>query len=369
METLESFVLNYTKPLNRALLHVAFWLLFFGFTFYYNAILPDAFSVTPAKYLGAIRSTVSVMVIFYPLLYVVLPGLLLIKKYALGALAILLLIILYTLVDYALEMLMYDRCHSCLAALQRTLPAYYQFLQSGTGTVVGSRIASLAILYQLLAFLAVPTGIKLGIAYFQQRIQTLHLQQQNLQLEFNFLKAQVNPHFLFNTLNNLYGLVLQDHKQQSAETIARLSDFMRYTLYECNGEKNPVRREIGLLQDYIALEKLRLGDVLINFAIDVDQPAYTLPPLLFLPLVENAFKYVSTGNPENWNTMRLRISKNVLYFDSLNTYDETAPDPKEGGIGIANFSRRLAHYFPGQAVHTINRKNGVYKVSVTITNL
>lgn len=382
---------SYSGKIARIVLHVGFWLFFFAFSCYYNAMSPDAFQGTPAKYLSAMRSTLSAMLIYYPLMYLIFPGFLLRKKYLLFAIGLVCCVVLYTFIDYALEWYLYKSCTSCSLILKQTLPDYFAFLQTGPWTVVTSRLLSLAIIYQFLAFISLPVGIRLGRIFYAQSIRTLRLQKDNLQLqkdklqlerdnlqlEFDFLKSQVNPHFLFNTLNNLYGLILQDRKEDSAESVARLSDFMRYTLYNCNGNKNSLNMELKLLQDYVLLEQLRLNHALVNFTYDIDDGPYELPPLLFLPLVENAFKFCSQREG-GWVTLKITLKKSHFVFRISNSTDTTEHELKrqsdtrtshKAGIGTINFVKRMEYFYSGIYSYEVRQDESEFIVEVEIEKL
>jgi LytS/YehU family sensor histidine kinase len=122
----------------------------------------------------------------------------------------------------------------------------------------------------------------------KQATQQLLIEKQVAEL--NYLKSQTNPHFLFNTLNNIYSLA-RDKSDLAPESILRLSKILRFMLYETSGKYIPIEQEIKIISDYIALEKLRYDDsLLINFNYDIEDMKQAMPPLLLIPLVENAFK-------------------------------------------------------------------------------
>lgn len=341
----------------RIILHLCFWLCYFAGLCYLNSIaLEHAFDSRTSAWMNC-RNIMTTAMVYYLLVYVIWRHLWVNKKYALSILSIVLLVIGYTIVDYYSEQLAWASCKSCLEMQRIRQPNYYQYLHLSSFGIIASRLASMGILYQLSIYLSFPLVIKIGMEYIRQRTRTLQLRNENIQLEFNFLKSQVNPHFLFNTLNNIYALILQDKKTQSAETVARLANFMRYTLYESSGHISPVTKEIALLKDYIALEKIRLNHTTVNFTYDIDQEFYTLPPLLFIPVVENAFKFcVESKDSDSWVFINLDIKDGLLQFNLSNTYDPTPGLPRQGGIGLQNLQKRLEHYYPGDR-HQITTDN------------
>lgn len=329
------------------LLHLTLWGFYFGAILYLDSISFNSSRGT-AILLTPLRYTIGTIFSFYILFYWIWPYFLSKKKYWIGALLIVALIILYAVLDHLLERLIIYNCDVCMAEMKASRNGYYGLFQRGALNVVLVRLITFGIVYQWFVFLAFPVVIKVFFELLDQRVNTLKLQRENVQLEFNFLKAQVNPHFLFNTLNNIYALILSDKKEQSAETVSRLATFMRYTLYETNTERSPVVKELDLLKAYISLEQIRLNDVTVNCTISTDHTRYLLPPLLFIPAVENAFKYCSvnvTGNA--FIFLRFEIEANELLFRITNTYDsEKMDNSTHGGIGLENLQRRLQHYYP-----------------------
>jgi len=196
------------------------------------------------------------------------------------------------------------------------------------------------------------------------------LEKQNLQLELSFLKSQVNPHFLFNTLNNIQSYIVQNEKLKSIELIGRLSEFMRFSLYECNEEFIDLDKEIAMLYDYIELEKVRCEDRLkISFAATGDFNGYQIPPLLLMTFVENAFKHGSDGHSDqSYIKISISLDINKLHLHAENTFSESKLiDPKSGGIGIQNVKRRLKHYFGNQHTLQINTVQDIFKVDLHLS--
>ena len=171
--------------------------------------------------------------------------------------------------------------------------------------------------------------------------QQLRIEKQ--EAELNYLKSQTNPHFLFNTLNNIYSLA-RDKSELAPESILRLSKLLRYMLYETSGAYIAIEQEIKIITDYIALEKLRYDESLrINFNHDVEEMKQALPPLLLIPLVENAFKHgVSETRGEPFVDIHLSVRNRQLNFIVKNSTDgfQGQPDVKEN-IGLSNLRRQL----------------------------
>jgi two-component system LytT family sensor kinase len=175
----------------------------------------------------------------------------------------------------------------------------------------------------------------------KQATQQLRIEKQAAEL--NYLKSQTNPHFLFNTLNNIYSLA-RDKSDLAPESILRLSKILRFMLYETGGEYIAIEQELKIISDYISLEKLRYDESLrINFNHDIEDMKQALPPLLLIPLVENAFKHgVSETRNQPFVDIHLSVNKRQLAFVVKNSAEEF---PGEGSvkenIGLANLRRQL----------------------------
>ena len=175
--------------------------------------------------------------------------------------------------------------------------------------------------------------------------QQLRIEKQ--EAELNYLKSQTNPHFLFNTLNNIYSLA-KDKSNLAPESILRLSKILRFMLYETSGAYITVEQELKIMNDYIALEKLRYDDSLrIGFNYNVEDMKQTLPPLLLIPLVENAFKHgVSETRNQPFIEIQLSINKKELIFVVKNSTDElTKEESVKENIGLSNLRRQLELLF------------------------
>lgn len=171
-----------------------------------------------------------------------------------------------------------------------------------------------------------------------------------LQAELNFLKGQIHPHFLFNTLNNLYALTLAQ-SADAPKTVLGLSNILRYMLYECNSESVPLKRDVEILQSYVTLEKIRYeGRLELNVDISGHILSQRIAPLLMLPLVENAFKHgTSETLDEAWINIDLNVNGNNLKFKISNSKPESKPGDTEnhfGHIGLSNVRKRLTLLYP-----------------------
>jgi sensor histidine kinase YesM len=175
----------------------------------------------------------------------------------------------------------------------------------------------------------------------RQAAQQLRIEKQ--QAELNYLKSQTNPHFLFNTLNNIYSLA-RDKSDQAPESILRLSKLLRYMLYETSGDYIAIEQELKMISDYIALEKLRYDETLrINFNYDVEDLRQALPPLLLIPLVENAFKHgVSETRGRPSVDIHLSVkNRRLVYVVKNSTEEASSQQGVKENIGLSNLRRQL----------------------------
>lgn len=199
----------------------------------------------------------------------------------------------------------------------------------------------------------------------KQAAQQLKIEKQ--QAELNYLKSQTNPHFLFNTLNNIYSLA-RDKSDLAPESILRLSKILRFMLYETNGEYIAIEQELKIISDYIALEKLRYDESLhINFNHDVEDMKQALPPLLLIPLVENAFKHgVSETRNRPFVDIHLSVRKRQLSFVVKNSTEDFSSDKTvKENIGLSNLRRQLELLYTDYNL-SVQQEDSVFRTTLKI---
>ncbi len=191
------------------------------------------------------------------------------------------------------------------------------------------------------------TAIKITLDFLSASKRAARLEKEQLQTELRFLRSQISPHFFFNTLNNIYSLSLEQSKKAS-ETVLKLSELMRYLLYETKDNKQPLEKEILCIQNYLDLERIRYGEqVKINMDVTGEIQGKKIPPMLFIPFIENAFKHGASKNiGEVCISIKLRVEGEDIYFKVINTLPDKRMDKKSkkdsGGIGIENVKKRLS---------------------------
>ena len=196
------------------------------------------------------------------------------------------------------------------------------------------------------------------------------MENERLTAELNFLKAQINPHFLFNTLNNLYYLAYTQ-SSNTTEVIAKLSQMMRYMIYDSNYPLVPLSKEIEYMENYISLERLRLNDEIpIKFVREGgNSQEFLIAPLIFITFLENAFKHgVSNNHPKAWVNISIRIQgKECVYKVQNSKLPFTKPEAEEkSGIGLQNVKRRLELSYPGKHRLTVENLQDSYSVQLNI---
>ena len=187
--------------------------------------------------------------------------------------------------------------------------------------------------------------------WFEFEARKKEIENEKLTAELNFLKEQINPHFLFNTLNNLYYLAFTQ-SPNTTEVIAKLSQMMRYMIYDSNYPLVPLSKEIEYMQNYISLERLRLNDSIpIQLEIQGNPENVLIAPLIFITFLENAFKHgVSNNNPKAWVNVSIRLEGDECIYKVENSKVLSAPKGMEerSGIGLQNVKRRLELSYPGK---------------------
>lgn len=225
-------------------------------------------------------------------------------------------------------------------------------------TITGiTDMAIIAVLFVTFSFL--------GSLYRKDQLNK-RLEKEKLETELNFLKSQTSPHFLFNALNSIYVLIDLDQKKARG-TLLKFSSLLRYQLYECNNSVF-LSKELEFLENYIELEKIRKKNLEVVYNRPKELPAFEIMPFLLLPLVENAFKHVSSNNNFK-NFIRINITANELqmHAEVLNSYEEIIPgDENVGGIGLQNIERRLQLLYPGKHKFTIEKDKEVFTAKLTI---
>lgn len=215
--------------------------------------------------------------------------------------------------------------------------------------------------------------MRFAVDWFEFEARRKNVENEKLIAELNFLKAQINPHFLFNTLNNLYYLAYTQ-SSKTTEVIAKLSQMMRYMIYDSNHPLVPLSKEIEYMENYISLERLRLNEKIpIELKVEGGDPSdYLIAPLIFITFLENAFKHgVSNSDSKAWISVSISLKDNECVYRVENSKIPFAKAEAEhkSGIGLQNVKRRLELSYPGKHSLTVNDLSDSYTVELNIKRL
>ena len=228
-------------------------------------------------------------------------------------------------------------------------------------------------------YLLLETNFMVGIAFaikvvkkwFDQQQEKHDMEKRNLETELNLLKAQLHPHFLFNTMNNLYALSIEESTKTS-ESIARISDLLRSVLYECNEAEISLEKEIKLIENYIDLEKMRYGDRLhLQFNVTGPVEEMKIAPMLLFTFIENCFKHGSRNDAQTpYININLNASGKEMVFTAENSKPvhakENDPNLSSGGIGLTNVKKRLEIIYGDNYHLNITDEERTFKVQLEI---
>jgi sensor histidine kinase YesM len=217
----------------------------------------------------------------------------------------------------------------------------------------------------VLFYFAFAGALYLSKQWYVQRELLQQIQLEKLNSELEYLKAQMNPHFLFNSINTIF-FQIDKHNQGARETLGKFSDMLRYQLYECNDPLIVIEKELAYLRNYVELQKLRRNENdVIEFTITDELRNFSLPPLLLIPFIENAFKHVSNFTDKK-NEVRIELTKNdqTVQLIVINTTDSSAKET--GGIGLRNVKRRLELLFPQRHALAVRKTPDRFEVNLTL---
>ncbi|HXS38036.1 MAG TPA: histidine kinase, partial [Flavipsychrobacter sp.] len=212
---------------------------------------------------------------------------------------------------------------------------------------------------------------KLIAEKIRSQIYIEQIEKEKAANELNFLRAQFNPHFLFNSINSIYAHIDKSNKN-AREMLLVFSEMLRYQLYECNVEQIEVERELNYIRNYIAMQKSRLDDrIVVTFCTGEINGSLKVAPLLLITFIENAFKYVGFNEcKENKIDIHLTHENDNLMFRILNTKDPFINQPeRSSGLGIANAKRRLELLYPNRHQLQINDREDSYEITLNLFNV
>lgn len=219
--------------------------------------------------------------------------------------------------------------------------------------------------------LAMASSVYLTLTWMKERERNRLLTENQYKIKLEYLKTQIQPHFFFNTLNNLYSLSL-DASEKVPNVIIKLSKLMEYVLYDIEGKKSvSLIKELDYIQNYIEIEKLRFENVEVAFNLESNLDTIQVPPLLLISLIENAFKHGGINN----NNLKIKINfkivdNTMLHFEIINNFVFSQPIKSKNGIGLSNTKKRLKLIYKNnyQLIHQIKFNYYIIRLQIPINN-
>ncbi|MUU77168.1 sensor histidine kinase [Winogradskyella endarachnes] len=206
----------------------------------------------------------------------------------------------------------------------------------------------------------------LVVDFYKRDRETKAIENEQKEIKLQFLRNQLNPHFLFNSLNSIYSLV-QSKSDDAPEAVITLSELMRYMLYEAGDEQVPLEKEINYIQNYIALQRLRLKNTeAVKLNIKGETRHLKIYPLLLISFIENAFKYGTDYKGNTQIDIKIVVENDKLIFNVENIVGIYKRDDKNSGVGLANIKNQLNHLYNNNHELTIEDDKTLYKVYLTI---
>ena len=318
---------NPTFLLKYKLHHVFFWMLVFGVWFFLRV---DDYSTESTAFNVTLIKVVELATMIYITNYVLIPQLLYKKKYVWFAIIFFAMIFLSSLLKMNIlgRLINSPQLINWSANLKKSL--YDNIIPHFFLVIAGA-------------------AVKLMLDYGKLQQRMIETAKEKAVAELDFLKSQINPHFVFNSLNSIYFLINKENAAARG-ALHKFSEMLRYQLYEMNDDKIPIEKEILYLNDYMDLQQLRKDEkytVQFNCAPAVN--GFSIEPLLLVPFVENAFKHISHFNTAvNFVKVDMSLVKGIFIFLVANSKEDLPPTGKREGIGLQNVKRRLELLYPGR---------------------
>ncbi len=350
------------KKIVTVIAHVTAWICFF--TLPYLVFFPRLreFSMSNHQLASMICNNVFLVLFYYLNTLVLIPRLLVKEKWFWYVFSIIASLLFFLIVPQQIATL--------IAEPEVINPQNRRFIPNPAFQGTFKRHRPLADGYSTVLFLLIFT-VGTCISVIQRWLKTeqhrKETENEKLNTELSFLKSQVNPHFFFNTLNNIYSLAIV-RSEETAPAVMKLSSIMRYILTETQRDLVPLRNEVDFIHNFIDLQKVRLTDkVTLHFSTEGDIDTLVVAPLLFIPFVENAFKYGVSTKGSSSIDIKIKTDSHTIFFTSVNYIVASENNLMENtGIGINNVKRRLELMYPGKHHLTTTEKDNFYTVYLEI---
>jgi LytS/YehU family sensor histidine kinase len=243
----------------------------------------------------------------------------------------------------------------------------FQDLKNGVSILDSKRLFFIGLIQGIVVFLlfSISLSVKLSQEWYKNEKIKSQIKTQKINAELSFLKSQLNPHFLFNTLNSIYSLA-NKKSDDTANAIITLSELMRYMIYETNNEFVSLQNEVDYIKNYISLQNLRLKDssgVRFNAHGSLD---YNIEPLLLISFIENAFKYGTNFTGETNINIKLIVKENNLTLNVSNYISLKEKNNPDSGIGLENIKNRLNLLYPNTHTLKIEQSDNLYHIELVL---
>ncbi len=330
------------SPKYRIVSHVLFWILYFlysGLTYHFNRGFGD-------NYNFIFVFVIDILTVYYCLEYLI-PKFLIKKQ--------------------DLKKFIFHLCFVILANLSLNF-ILQNFIFGEPGKDFMDYLGKQTYSFQFsLVFIGMAIGLKIFKINQNNIRQISKLEKEKVNTELDFLKTQINPHFLFNTLNNVY-IQTRIEPKKASEMILKLSDLLRYQLYECSNDKVMLKSEVEYLQNYVSLQEMRITNIDIKFEQKGSFKGLMIYPFMFIPFLENSFKHgVSSKGVENFIHINVDIVEKYVIFAVKNSKNDTIQqNSKSGGIGLTNIKRRLDLLYDGKYELKIDNRDNYFNVELKI---
>lgn len=328
--------------------HITFWLLFLVLWSVHDLVFHDNLF---ELFMGNMYIMLPYVPLIYLNLYVLVPRLLLKKRPALYLLTIGIGILIVTLFSSWNNGYYYGHV--------RDVPNTAEFFLSGQGKIT--------LLTEILVLVGLTMTIYLARAWYQKERYAREMEQKRLESELHLLKSQINPHFLFNSLNSIF-VILDKDQEMARNMLLQFSDILSHQLYETSKERILLSKDIENLKNYIAIEKWRHEDlVTVDMYFPENVNGQQIAPMLLLPIVENAFKHGQSSSGY-WIKIDLHLSSgNQLVFNVANSYVPKNTSSSKQGIGLTNLKRRLELLYPKDYILDISQKENAFRVNLKLS--
>jgi two-component system LytT family sensor kinase len=287
------------------------------------------------------------LTLFYSITFYVVPVILKKKGVPLFLFSILTLLVVLSLIEAAFDASIYHH-------------------QGGDLTNAWGEIISMIFIFNIFIII-ISLTFRFTKDWFYNEKQRAMINEWQLRTELELLKSQIDPHFLFNALNNLFSMSLQHGDEKTAEGISKLSEMMRYVFDKSSQETVPLNQEVQYIQDYIYLQELRFGkQINVNFEVKNDKTGISIAPMLLIPFIENAFKYGVSAQEKTRIDLSIDTNGTVFNFTIVNNIMEDNEANSSNGIGLENVRKRLELLYPKKYDLDIVQQNGLYQVDLKL---